>query len=66
MSQRLECNKPFMISLETATQKIIKAVNEGKAELIMPKLFVYLKWIDLVMPNRLKDFILSHLRVKQS
>lgn len=66
MSQRLECNKPFMISLETATQKIIKAVNEEKAELIMPKLFVYLKWIDLVMPNRLKDFILSHLRVKQS
>ncbi len=65
MSRRLICDKPLLVPLNKATQMIIQAINKNKTHLIIPKLFNYLKWIELLAPTFLKDFILSHLKVKQ-
>lgn len=65
MSQRLECTKPFLVPLDRATQAIIKAVKENKSHLTIPKLFILLKWLELLAPDFIKDFILSHIKVKQ-
>lgn len=65
MSQRLSCHKPFLIPLDKATTEIIKAVNTNQKQLIIPKPFRILKWIDLLSPDFVKDFILSHIKVKQ-
>lgn len=65
MSQRLECDKPFLVPLEKATQEIIKAINHRKEECVIPKFFIILKWIELLAPVYVRDFILSRLKVKQ-
>ncbi|CAI3934463.1 Short-chain dehydrogenase (YqjQ) [Commensalibacter communis] len=65
MSQRLECDKPFLMPLDKAVQHITEAISEGKKELILPKIFKLLKWIDLIAPSFLRDFILSRIKVKQ-
>ncbi|CAK7193485.1 hypothetical protein COMNV_01701 [Commensalibacter sp. Nvir] len=66
LSQRLECNKLGMLKLEKAIQRITKAIETNKRELIIPKFFILLKWIDLLSPNWLKDYIFLHLKVKQN
>lgn len=66
MSQRLECNKPFLIPIDKATIQITNAIAEGKRELILPKIFKLLKWIDLLSPDCIRDFILSRIKVKQN
>ncbi|MDI2113766.1 SDR family NAD(P)-dependent oxidoreductase [Commensalibacter nepenthis] len=65
MSQRLECDKPFLIPLDKAVEQITNAIAEGKRELILPKIFKLLKWVDLIAPSFLRDLILSRIKVKQ-
>lgn len=65
MSQRLDCDKPFLIPIDKAITQITNAIAEGKRELILPKVFKLLKWIDLIAPNCIRDLILSRIKVKQ-
>lgn len=65
MSQRLQCHKPFLMPLDQAVQEITQAIQDNKRHLILPKLFIVLKWIDILAPAFLRDFILSHIKVKQ-
>lgn len=65
MSQRLECVKPFLIPIDEAIFQITNAIAQGKRELILPKIFKLLKWIDLLAPVCIRDFILSRIKVKQ-
>ncbi|MDI2090290.1 SDR family NAD(P)-dependent oxidoreductase [Commensalibacter oyaizuii] len=65
MSQRLDCDKPFLMGLNEATLKITDAIDNNKRELILPSIFNILKWIDRLAPASIKDFILSNIKVKQ-
>lgn len=65
MSQRLECDKPFLIPIDKAVIQITNAITQGKRELILPKIFKLLKCIDLLAPVCIRDFILSRIKVKQ-
>lgn len=66
MSQRLECDKPFLIPIDKAVIQITNAIARGKRELILPKFFKLLKWIDLLAPASIRDFVLSRIKVKQN
>ena len=65
MSQRLDCSKPFLMSVSKAVKKISAAINHNKDHVIMPLPFSILKWIDNHAPKRIRDYILLNLKVKQ-
>jgi short-subunit dehydrogenase len=53
--------RPFEISADHAARAIIKAVQAGKAEQVVPGWFTLLKWFDRALPRRLRDRLLSAL-----
>jgi short-subunit dehydrogenase len=53
--------RPFEIPVETAAACIIAAVLKGQAELVTPRRFAALRWLDRALPRRLRDRLLSAL-----
>ena len=53
--------KPFILSPEDAATRIVQAAARGKAKLVMPKLFSWLRMLDRALPRPIRDRILSTL-----
>lgn len=53
--------RPMEISAQRAAQAIIRAVQAGEAERVVPGWFSWLKWLDRALPRRLRDGLLSAL-----
>lgn len=53
--------RPFEQPVDRIACAIIAAVNAGKAERIMPRWFVLLKWLDRALPRGVRDRLLSSL-----
>jgi len=53
--------RPMEISAERAARAIIKAVQAGAPERVVPRWFGLLKWFDRALPRRLRDGLLSAL-----
>lgn len=53
--------RPFEMPVDRAARLIIKSVEQGKAERIIPRWFVLLKWFDRALPRILRDSLLSAL-----
>jgi short-subunit dehydrogenase len=53
--------RPFEIPVETVAEAIIAAVLKGQAELIVPRRFAALRWLDTLLPRAVRDKLLSAL-----
>lgn len=53
--------RPLEIPVEKVAEGIIFAVMKGRAELIIPKRFVALRWLDAILPRALRDRVLLAL-----
>jgi short-subunit dehydrogenase len=53
--------RPFEMPAETVAEAIIAAVLKGKAELIVPRRFAALRWLDTLLPRAVRDKLLSAL-----
>jgi short-subunit dehydrogenase len=53
--------RPLEIPAEKVATDIIAAVMSGRAELIVPKRFKALRWLDAILPRMLRDRLLSAL-----
>lgn len=55
--------RPGEIPAGTVAERMIGAVMAGKAELVVPRRFLLLRWFDRLLPRPLRDRILLSLRL---
>ncbi|MGY6552337.1 MAG: SDR family NAD(P)-dependent oxidoreductase [Erythrobacter sp.] len=53
--------RPYEIPVEKVAASIIAAVMDGRANLIIPKRFMALRWFDAMLPRPFRDRLLSAL-----
>jgi len=53
--------RPGELHVERAAMAIVAAVMRGQAELVVPRRFAALRWLDRVLPRALRDRLLSAL-----
>lgn len=56
-------SRPGEIAAATVAERMIAAVMAGKAELVMPRRFLLLRWFDRLLPRPLRDRVLLSLRL---
>lgn len=56
-------SRPGEIAAGTVAERMIAAVMAGKAELVVPRRFLLLRWFDRLLPRPLRDRILLSLRL---
>lgn len=55
--------RPGEIAASIVAQRAIAAVLAGRAEVVVPRRFVLLRWLDLLLPRPLRDRVLLSLRL---
>lgn len=58
-----ELSRPGEITADTVAERMIAAVMAGKPELVVPRRFLLLRWLDRLLPRPLRDRILLSLRL---
>lgn len=66
MSRRVRSTKPFLQSAPQAARLIARAVEEERPHLIFPRIFAGLRVLDIVLPRRIRDFVLRRLKAEQA
>lgn len=66
MSRRLDCAKPFLLDVETAAARIARAVDAGRAHLVLPWPFSVLRAAQALLPGPVARAILTRTRVVQT
>ena len=66
MSQRLDCAKPFLLDVEVAAARIARAIDGGRAHLVLPWPFSVLRAAQALLPGPLARAILTRTRVVQT
>ncbi len=56
-------SRPGEVSADAVAERMIAAVMAGKAELVMPRRFLLLRWLDRFLPRPLRDRVLLSLRL---
>jgi short-subunit dehydrogenase len=56
-------SRPGEIAADTVAERMIAAVMAGKPELVVPRRFLLLRWVDRLLPRPLRDRILLSLRL---
>ncbi|ASJ89787.1 SDR family NAD(P)-dependent oxidoreductase [Porphyrobacter sp. CACIAM 03H1] len=56
-------SRPGEIAADMVAERMIAAVMAGKAELVVPRRFLLLRWFDRLLPRPLRDRILLSLRL---
>ena len=56
-------SRPGEIAAGQVADKMIAAVLAGRAELVVPRRFVLLRWLDRLLPRPLRDRVLLSLRL---
>lgn len=56
-------SRPGEISAGRVAETMIEAVLEGRAELVVPRRFLLLRWFDRLLPRPLRDRVLLSLRL---
>lgn len=64
MSQRLKTYKPGVVKVDKAAERIARAIELKKKELVFPRFFLILKYIDIFMPKKIKNFILLSIKAE--
>ena len=65
MSQRLEGERPFLVSAGSAARRIMRAIKMGKKEYIFPWQFRVLRVVERLVPHFLRARILLSLKAGQ-
>jgi short-subunit dehydrogenase len=55
--------RPGEMPVGIVADRMIAAMMAGKAELVVPRRFLLLRWLDLLLPRPLRDWILLSLRL---
>lgn len=55
--------RPGEVAAGVVAEQMIAAVNTGRAELVVPRRFLLLRWFDRLLPRALRDRILLSLRL---
>ncbi|KPF63750.1 SDR family NAD(P)-dependent oxidoreductase [Porphyrobacter sp. AAP60] len=55
-------SRPGEISADEVAEKMIAAVRAGRAELVVPRRFLLLRWFDRLLPRPLRDRLLLSLK----
>ena len=56
-------SRPGEISAGIVAERAIAAVMAGKAEVVVPRRFLLLRWLDGLLPRFLRDRLLLSLRL---
>lgn len=56
-------SRPGEIAADTVAERMIAAVMAGRAEVVVPRRFLLLRWLDRLLPRLLRDRILLSLRL---
>lgn len=56
-------SRPGEISADKVAERMIAAVAAGRAELVVPRRFLLLRWFDRLLPRPLRDKVLLSLRL---
>lgn len=56
-------SRPGEISADKVAERMIAAVAAGRAELVVPRSFLLLRWFDRLLPRPLRDKVLLSLRL---
>lgn len=54
-------SRPGEISAALVAQRMIKAVAQGKSELVTPRIFLFLRWLGHALPRPIRDFVILRL-----
>ena len=66
MSRRLDCAKPFLLDVDVAAARIARAIERGRAHLILPWPFAVLRAAQALLPGPLARAFLTRTRVTQA
>ncbi|WP_181441967.1 SDR family NAD(P)-dependent oxidoreductase [Swingsia samuiensis] len=66
MSQRLVGARPFLVSPQKAARLISKAIGQGRAHLLFPRIFFITKVLEYLMPRSITHRLLRIANVKQN
>ena len=56
-------SRPGEIAADTVAERMIAAVMAGRAEVVVPRRFLLLRWFDRLLPRPLRDRVLLALRL---
>ncbi|MBU2588064.1 MAG: SDR family NAD(P)-dependent oxidoreductase, partial [Alphaproteobacteria bacterium] len=56
-------SRPGEIPVAIVAERMIAAVTKGQAELVVPRRFLLLRWLDRLLPRALRDRLLLSLRL---